>query len=259
MTLHKTRLLFVASLLVLSLVALSGSVHALMRVPDAECPKRLSDVLTLPHCQFVVAATQECWRSESSIYPINDGYSVTVWGKETLDCENCNGCPENTPPSKSCTRELAVSYTEVVTVTLANSNMQSANTISSQLNASIGHPSARTTTKSTLCRTESLAGCKMQSFSVSMQVTEGIEKEMNHGYQWRIALAHKHDGIPGYDDYNSLSWYVLWGCKTCQFHAYMVPTWRHVVAFSGSPSRVVGSSYDGAVATCEEGAVNDCP
>jgi len=214
MTFHKTRSLFVVSLPLLLLTMLSGSVHALMRVPDTECPKKLSDVFSPPHCLSVMPGSAECWRSESSIYQTSAGDSVLVQGNDTLDCENCDGCPENTPSAISCTDSLSVSYTEKVTATLANGNMAGANALKSDLEKSIGHHGNRTGIRSATCGTTILDGCKMQSYSVVMQVTEGIENNVNHGYQWRVQVWHKYSE-KGDNNYSAAFYYFVFGCSVC--------------------------------------------
>ena len=182
--------------------------------------------------------------SDSFVHQTNAGHSVIVWGTETLDCENCDGCPETTPSSIPCTGWLSVSYTENVDVSLAHSGMDD---VYQALYASIGHPNARTGTRSASCGTASLPGCKMRSYSVFMFVTEGIEKRMNHQYQWRVRITH----VP------NASWF--W-CNTCGGSSLPpLESWHHGTWHPGGSSTAVGSSYQGAVATCEAGDLYDCP
>lgn len=248
MTPCKTRLLFVA-LIALTLGALSDSALSQgMTVPDSECPSSFV-APALPSCQWVAPwEIPVCSRTDTSIMQTNPGQPKTVFG-DSLDCTNCAGCPESTPGAENCQSSLSVTYVEQVTVTLAKSTMQNANTIQSQLDASIGHP-VRTAAGSALCGIQGLPGCKMQSFLASMVVTEGIIKAMDHQYYWSANIAHR-------PNMGNSTWLGMFGCNVC--HEYGSLPKGYTSAQGRITSTVAGSCYGAAVVNCETDGMTDCP
>ena len=261
MMLRKIQLLFVIALVVLSFGALSGSVLAQgTRVPRAECPTSVVVLLGLGVCDKVYPWNQICFRSDSAIERTNRGDFKDVWG-ENFVAENCDGCPEDKPSPKDDRKNLKVEYTEVVTVTLADSTMRGAEFVKSILEYSIGHHDARELKESFYCGDRALPGCKSLPFHAIAYATEGIVKEMKHRYRWEITVSHVPKHGPDFNDIRQRAVYTflyhIWGCSYCgkrpSYHPYTI----HRTAPT-TTSTVTGSTYH-SFRGCVRGYMEDCP
>jgi len=253
MTFCKTRLFCAVSLTILllemlSVVALSQG----LEVPDAECPSPFMPP-NLPLCQWVPPwESPTCSRVDTAIMVTDPGVAWSIQGT-SVNCKNCDGCPELTPSHSPCSDTLEVTYAEKVTVTLASGGMMHANTIESQMAASIGHPKERTLRVNKTCGLPAgLPGCKTQLIFVAVSVTEGIEKEMEHQYYWSTYITHN----PNVDVGDPLQ-LLLFGCEFCDDYGSL-PI-KCVNAFARTTSTVEGSSYDADDVACQTEGESDCP
>ena len=218
---------------VLFLWMLSGSAHAII-VPDIECPSPRPPVMIAP-CNTL---SEACERADSSILEVSSGIPSNVSSSE-LHCNNCvSGCPEVVPPPLTCTSTLDVSYTEVVTATVAagiETGSEGFITLKASLESSIGHSNERSKNFSATCGTNSLPGCTKASYALVLGIVTGIQKKIEHTYKWKVTTGHNsqtcaqptdHTGPYPYDTYYSGGMAVstvtgaAYGTATCQMKSY---------------------------------------
>ena len=265
MTLRRTHLLFVP-MIVLLLGTLPGYVCAgTITVPDAECPPYPSGPLVVvPSCwNFLV---DSCNRTDSEI--TKTGGSPALAKGEVFNCRNCGGCPETTPSSRRCEDTLEIEYSENITVTLADDSMKNAWSISLNLAGSIGHINTFFFTRQyATCGTSSLSGCKTQSFTVVMDVTEGIQAEMTHDYNRERIYRHRNLTVL---EQAELALALLGiGTPTCSSCGESLVAISDMLDFpqtniktnlsvGSTKSTAVGSSFGEAITKCESGAIGGC-
>jgi len=234
------KIVSLVGLVVLSFAALSGSVYVCaMTVPDNECPSAF-----VPHnlgtCEIIYPWSVHCERTDVGITTTNVGQQRTVVGG-SVTISNCVGCPENIPGAASRTGYPNVTYTEVVTATV-DSVLHDAWMIKSNLESSIGHVNQRSFQGPLTCTNSALPGCKMQSITAELSVTENIAKKIVHQYMWCASVSHVGAIV------------VL--CPKCGKTAWDYP-YPYLSSIGSRTSTVVGSSYGNP--NCNFGSLSNCP